>query len=977
MLTADTCNQDLDYSKGKIGDWTSSNTTLTLLKGYFILTAVIMVCKTMCDYDVQVDMTQVHSLIEKLKLSVNMAVPHIKLCLAPITWFSAGFGAGYLSKLNTKKNEFNVVEYSKNCPSRRVKRMFDKLKLKKIENNKISARSCNLQKSYPMRLWNQNLFKVRSDAIIQDRWNKYNDCLKKYSYCDKHKHVNHYHTENQSSHSWRQTCFKCKHKGRTLSTHNKNQHVGADGKPLDVKKSYRYIPLKRGNYDSKKNKKAWNETIHKLTKEERSKTSEEEWVPVPFKSSDVYFTSDKSHQVIINENCNSFEIIWDSGASVCISPNKSDFIDYTTNVDLKTVKTIGGATSVIKGQGTVLWSVHDERGMLRHLKLKAYHIPSSTTRLLSTSSLLNTYKGETITIDAKILTLSGLERDGSRTKVTVYNHPNTRLPTTVAYRYNDVVELNPALINIVSTVDSENHNLFESEKELLHLHYCLGHLSFKKIKHLMQTGVLFNTGNECSLPTAANKIVHLPKYAACLLRKQELCSNKAKTTTIVKDRAGVLKESNILHGAEVSVDHFISSVKGRLFSGYNKRSDDSRYVGGCIFVDHSSSYVHIEFQSSLSSHDIQCAKAVSHTYFLWYHMPDPSTGLSAQDLFLTRCSQRKFYDLQVWGCPTYVLSKAIQEGKKIPCWQPISDRHVYIGISPQFHVAFDEWFATIGASKNGIPDLTSDERLKMFGSSTYQYTFDDEDTEEQEDHITTRKILEKQKEIGLTINNPQQESRSIIPTVFKKEEAGMTTDSHKSTGNDTNVKTSAPSPLLATPTPLAPVATSEEAPGVEILWEQPGFDLTNPGPTSGAALSPERKKLSSQRKPILSPDTSPRAKRRIKALSQLMYTDDKQSFTHLATVATQSAQHAHIFYCSKLLEGVEDSTFIFTTQSQTNPDIFDLDQAMMSKHKDSFIKAVEVEVRALEDFVCWKEIPIEMATTKVLPGTWVFQINKH
>jgi hypothetical protein len=56
------------------------------------------------------------------------------------------------------------------------------------------------------------------------------------------------------------------------------------------------------------------------------------------------------------------------------------------------------------------------------------------------------------------------------------------------------------------------------------------------------------------------------------------------------------------------VDHFISSVRGRLFEGYNRGRIEDRYVGGCIFVDHASSYIHIEFQSSLSSHATLTAK---------------------------------------------------------------------------------------------------------------------------------------------------------------------------------------------------------------------------------------------------------------------------------------------------------------------------------------------------------------------------------
>ena len=394
--------------------------------------------------------------------------------------------------------------------------------------------------------------------------------------------------------------------------------------------------------------------------------------------------------------------------------------------------------------------MHDNNGLLRQLRLKAYHIPSSTTRLLSTSALLGTYQDETITVNSKALILSGSSVDTDRAAVTAYNHVSTNLPTTIAYRHDIVHKPNQALANIVRTVDSENHNLNESEKELLRWHYRLGHLAFKKIQHLMRTGVLCSTESKRSLHTTASKIVHPPKCAACLFGKQVVRSTKATTTTVVTDRAGVLRDGNILPGAEVSVDHFVSSVKGRLFTGYDKGTDDSRYVGGCIFVDHSSSYIHIELQSSLSSHDTLRAKAayeascrdygvvpktytsdngkaftsqdftnhlanfhqitkfagvgahhqnaiaersirtimsiartmmmhaaihwpdvaqttlwpmaVSHACFLWNHVPNPSTGLSPHDLFArTRWPQRRFHDLHVWGCPTYVLDKAIQD----------------------------------------------------------------------------------------------------------------------------------------------------------------------------------------------------------------------------------------------------------------------------------------------------------------------------
>jgi hypothetical protein len=53
-------------------------------------------------------------------------------------------------------------------------------------------------------------------------------------------------------------------------------------------------------------------------------------------------------------------------------------------------------------------------------------------------------------------------------------------------------------------------------------------------------------------------------------------------------------------------------------------------------------------------------------------MPCLETGISPVDLFTkTRWEQqKKFHDCHVWGCPVYVLDKALGNGKKIPKWKP-------------------------------------------------------------------------------------------------------------------------------------------------------------------------------------------------------------------------------------------------------------------------------------------------------------------
>ena len=118
-------------------------------------------------------------------------------------------------------------------------------------------------------------------------------------------------------------------------------------------------------------------------------------------------------------------------------------------------------------------------------------------------------------------------------------------------------------------------------------------------------------------------------------------------------------------------------------------------------------------------------------------MPDPATGFSPFDLFSrSRWPFKNLHDMDVWGCPVYVLEKTISDGKQIPRWKPRSTRCVYIGvaatntplvldsstgsITPKFHVVFDDWFATVSSSAEDLPDFESPEWKDIFGDCNYE-----------------------------------------------------------------------------------------------------------------------------------------------------------------------------------------------------------------------------------------------------------------
>ena len=302
------------------------------------------------------------------------------------------------------------------------------------------------------------------------------------------------------------------------------------------------------------------------------------------------------------------QLIWDSGASVSITPNKDDFVGPLDKVPTN-IKLNGLAKGLeIAGQGTVEWNVLDTTGHLRTLKLPAYYVPKSPVCLLSTTSLLQTYSDETILIQPHELSLSGIQSDSARSSVSVRINPTNNLPTCPVHRPQDAHKAIEALSATLSVVSASNVNLTEPQKELLRWHFRLGHLSFKRILFIMRSGVLALSQQQRRLHSTVCNLKHLPKCAACLYGKQTRRPAPGQVTSVVRDRQGVLKQDNLVPGQRIAVDHFVCSTKGRLFTSRGKTADSEMFSGGCLFVDHASGYIHVEFQTNLNTHETINAK---------------------------------------------------------------------------------------------------------------------------------------------------------------------------------------------------------------------------------------------------------------------------------------------------------------------------------------------------------------------------------
>jgi hypothetical protein len=78
--------------------------------------------------------------------------------------------------------------------------------------------------------------------------------------------------------------------------------------------------------------------------------------------------------------------------------------------------------------------------------------------------------------------------------------------------------------------------------------------------------------------------------------------------------------------------------------------------------------------------------------------------------------RHRLMDTHVWGCPVYILDPKVQQGQKLPRWQPRSRQGIFMGLSKQhtsevpqvlniatgsittqFHVVFDDQFTTVNS----------------------------------------------------------------------------------------------------------------------------------------------------------------------------------------------------------------------------------------------------------------------------------------
>ena len=234
----------------------------------------------------------------------------------------------------------------------------------------------------------------------------------------------------------------------------------------------------------------------------------------------------------------------------------------------------------IKGIGIVHWTFIADDGSDLVIRSQCYYVPEAKVRLIIPQRLFKKAAG--------IVGEFVVTEDDCR--LNFKNHPSLQIEYNrsnnlpIAYGRNS--RQHAPQVNLC-VLDDENQNLTPSMKLLLLWHYRFGHRNMTDVRKLLRVA-----------PFGTEKFMEASRCESfrcevCEFAKGKRRPTGGKTSAPNPDSDGALKRGHLRPGAAVSVDHFESRLLGRTYTSFGKTTSD-HYVGGCIFVDHASRYLHVE-----------------------------------------------------------------------------------------------------------------------------------------------------------------------------------------------------------------------------------------------------------------------------------------------------------------------------------------------------------------------------------------------
>ena len=378
-----------------------------------------------------------------------------------------------------------------------------------------------------------------------------------------------------------------------------------------------------------------------------------------------------SFKCFSGQHASGFPLVVDSGASVCISPCRSDFVTYKpSKAKIKDLS----STNRVEGEGLVRWHVLDADGKSVSVELPAFHIPQAEVRLLSPQLLYDFAGGHGVQTASEYRLIL---HDG--TTLVASNCSRSRLPLLSFARshrsrniWNDGFSFPPNTVKVAeahtNVLSETNANLSPAQKEVLLWHQRLSHASIPWVQALMRDRKWLKThssnhslhqGPFIPCKEARGPVCDISglKCASCITAKATIrspgvrCSHLPKPPCALPSdefrarldgrREKVLKEGHTKPGDCISADHYISGTQGRLPNTFGRERQG--YTCGTLFVDHASGKIfnYCQFSTSAaetvaSKHKLEALAAEEGFTIKSYHSDN---GIFASSDFKSDCDQ--------------------------------------------------------------------------------------------------------------------------------------------------------------------------------------------------------------------------------------------------------------------------------------------------------------------------------------------------
>jgi hypothetical protein len=320
-------------------------------------------------------------------------------------------------------------------------------------------------------------------------------------------------------------------------------------------------------------------------------------------------------------------LVWDTGASIGLTPFRSDFIDYLS-LDGVTVKDIACINNVL-GISTIMWKLPTTKGQPIYISAIAYHMPDCDIRLFSPQSYFQLHGG-----DATVTTSNVTMRlpDSYIVNIPIDPTVNLSLVDSLQSTLEEQVDFGPHLLSsFVSNVlhlpglakpiccktasDVTNNNLSGPQRELVSWHtklcinmnhvqelMCEQYYKIPNLDDLVLPSILFTKNATACCCT-------VPRCLACSLSAQKLRSPKVKTSRAIPAKVGILKFDQHEPGDKVFSDQFIVHTPGQRLNGYRRDGPNCSLHGGTLYTDPASNLVYVECQTSMGAGKTVMGKA--------------------------------------------------------------------------------------------------------------------------------------------------------------------------------------------------------------------------------------------------------------------------------------------------------------------------------------------------------------------------------